>query len=294
MENQGTNLSGTFHRRLLPNPAIAFGSSEGKKLFAEALQEGNLNGYFQIADHFSTQAHPAFCGLGSLSMALNSLLIDPNRVWQGVWRWFDESMLDCCEPLDVIKVKGITITKLRCLAHCNGANTSLQFASNITLEQFRQDIKQVCSLPEDSPKSVMIVSYSRKVLKQSGSGHFSPIGAYNASNDMVLIMDVARFKYPPHWVPLTLLFEAMLPIDEETGKSRGYLLLSASDRLYKNCECKISCCSNTSCSSYESDARELPIDESILPVITNDERREKLNALLQHDSSTCSCGQCQR
>jgi len=43
---------------------------------------------------------------------------------------------------------------------------------------------------------------------------------------MVLILDVARFKYPPHWVPLPLLYQSMNAIDAETGKSRGYLLLS--------------------------------------------------------------------
>lgn len=40
----------------------------------------------------------------------------------------------------------------------------------------------------------------RAKLGQSGSGHFSPIGAFDRDTDMVLIMDVARFKYPPHWV----------------------------------------------------------------------------------------------
>ena len=56
---------------------------------------------------------------------------------------------------------------------------------------------------------VMILSYSRKVLNQTGSGHFSPAGAYDPTSDMVLIMDVARFKYPPHWVPLSLLYSSM-------------------------------------------------------------------------------------
>jgi glutathione gamma-glutamylcysteinyltransferase len=50
---------------------------------------------------------------------------------------------------------------------------------------------------------------------------------------MVLIMDVARFKYPPHWVPLQILYDAMQPIDEDSGNSRGYMLLSATDALYK-------------------------------------------------------------
>ncbi|KAK4848728.1 hypothetical protein QYF36_016590 [Acer negundo] len=53
-----------------------------------------------------------------------------------------------------------------------------------------------------------------------GSGHFSPIGGYHAGRDMVLILDVARFKYPSHWVPLTLLWEAMNTIDKATGHHR--------------------------------------------------------------------------
>lgn len=41
----------------------------------------------------------------------------------------------------------------------------------------------------------------------TGDGHFSPIGGYSAQEDMVLILDTARFKYPPHWVPLRMLYE---------------------------------------------------------------------------------------
>lgn len=62
-------------------------------------------------------------------------------------------------------------------------------------------------------------------MYQTGTGHFSPIGGYHAERDMALILDVARFKYPPHWVPLGLLWEAMDTIDESTGLQRGYLHL---------------------------------------------------------------------
>lgn len=58
---------------------------------------------------------------------------------------------------------------------------------------------------------------------QTGGGHFSPIGGYHAGKDMVLILDVARFKYPPHWVPLTFLWDAMNTIDKDTGLYRGYV-----------------------------------------------------------------------
>lgn len=75
------------------------------------------------------------------------------------------------------------------------------------------------------------------------TGHFSPLGGYCAAQDMVLIMDVARFKYPPHWVPLTLLFQSMNEVDNETKRSRGYAILSvdessASKSKLSSCACQ--------------------------------------------------------
>lgn len=76
----------------------------------------------------------------------------------------------------------------------------------------------------------MIVSYSRKTFLQTGDGHFSPVGGYHAARDLVLILDTARFKYPPHWVPLPMLYEAMGPLDPVTQRPRGLLLLTPSPR----------------------------------------------------------------
>jgi hypothetical protein len=45
----------------------------------------------------------------------------------------------------------------------------------------------------------------------------------------VLLLDVARFKYPPHWVPLPLLHESMQAIDAATGRCRGFVLMSRSE-----------------------------------------------------------------
>jgi hypothetical protein len=40
-----------------------------------------------------------------------------------------------------------------------------------------------------------------------------------------LLLDVARFKYPPHWVPLSTLFAATEDVDPESQRSRGWLML---------------------------------------------------------------------
>uniref|UniRef100_A0A804PIW5 glutathione gamma-glutamylcysteinyltransferase n=1 Tax=Zea mays TaxID=4577 RepID=A0A804PIW5_MAIZE len=51
---------------------------------------------------------------------------------------------------------------------------------------------------------------------QTVSGHFFPNGGYHAGQNMVLILDVVRFKYPLHWIPLQLILEAMNTTDNST------------------------------------------------------------------------------
>ncbi|XP_051143617.1 glutathione gamma-glutamylcysteinyltransferase 1-like isoform X2 [Andrographis paniculata] len=140
----------------------------------------------------------------------------------GPWRWFDENMLDCCEPLEKVKDKGISFGKVVCLAHCAGANVKAFRANQSSLDDFRKFIL-ACSSSDDCH---VISSYHRGAFNQTGTGHFSPIGGYHAEKDMALILDVARFKYPPHWVPVGLLWEAMNTIDESTGLHRGFMLVS--------------------------------------------------------------------
>lgn len=212
----------TLYRRPLPSDAIAFSSSEGRTLFGEALNAGGLNGYFRLAEQFHTQSDPAFCGLGSLVVALNALGIDPGRLWKGPWRWFAEDLLDCCVPLPEVRRRGLDLNELGCLARCNGAEVELVYAERSDAHAFRRAVERTAT-----GDTVLIGAYDRASLGQTGSGHFSPLGGYHRARDLVLVLDVARFKYPPHWVPLELLFGAMLPLDSVTNRSRGWLELRA-------------------------------------------------------------------
>ena len=42
----------------------------------------------------------------------------------------------------------------------------------------------------------------------------------------VLILDVARFKYPPYWTSIDLLWESLLSIDSYSGTTRGFCSIS--------------------------------------------------------------------
>ncbi|GAB9470539.1 hypothetical protein Gpo141_00007782 [Globisporangium polare] len=217
----------TFHRRVLPQECIAFSSAEGRKLFTEAITSVNgttnyMQIYFPLAEQFTTQAEPAFCGLATLAMCLNALHIDPGRIWKGAWRWFSEELLDCCTPLETAKEQGISFAQFVCLARCNGALADdVRADSALSLERFREIVKRACATSDE----IVVLNYTRKALDQTGDGHFSPIGGYNEASDMVLLMDVARFKYPPHWVRLPLVFEAIQRVDQSSGLPRGLVVL---------------------------------------------------------------------
>ncbi|TYZ62788.1 hypothetical protein PybrP1_003595 [[Pythium] brassicae (nom. inval.)] len=213
----------TFHRRALPDECVAFSSDEGRRLFADAIAGSFMRVYFPLAEQFTTQAEPAFCGLATLAMCLNALHIDPGRLWKGSWRWFSEELLDCCTPLSVAKQQGVSFAQFVCLARCNGALArGVRADSALSLDAFREYVKRSCA----SSDELVVLNYTRKALAQTGDGHFSPVGGYNEASDMLLLLDVARFKYPPHWVRLPLVFEALQCVDTSSGLPRGLVLLS--------------------------------------------------------------------
>ena len=216
----GSWMEGTLYRRPLPADAIAFSSAEGRALFAEALAAGGMDGYFPLAEQFHTQSDPAFCGLGSLVVALNALGVDPGRLWKGPWRWFAEDLLDCCVPLEEVRARGLDVDELTCLARCNGAEVVLERADATNLGRWRDDLAAGAR-----GDAVIVAAYDRTAMGQTGGGHFSPIGGYHAARDLLLVLDVARFKYPPHWVSAERVWRAMQPVDVVTGRARGWMRL---------------------------------------------------------------------
>jgi Phytochelatin synthase len=74
----------------------------------------------------------------------------------------------------------------------------------------------------------VIVNYLREGLGQQRGGHHSPLAAYDPETDQFLILDVARYKYPPVWVSASKLFDAMNTPDRgNQNRTRGYVLVRA-------------------------------------------------------------------
>ncbi len=57
----------------------------------------------------------------------------------------------------------------------------------------------------------------------SDAGHISPVGAYDAANDRVLILDTDREWYEPYWGSVEAFAKGMATLDSESKAPRGYV-----------------------------------------------------------------------
>ena len=89
--------------------------------------------------------------------------------------------------------------------------------------QFRSTARHALSRPQ----YYLLVNFSRATLSDdnTGGGHFSPLAAFNGRADDLLLLDVARYKYPPFWVDTDLLWQAMATTDTSSGRHRGYIVV---------------------------------------------------------------------
>lgn len=182
----------SFYKRQLPKRLTELASAEGKKRFTSALLNNYAEAFFPLVSQLQTQGHPAFCALTTLSTVLNALEIDPERVWAHPWRWFEESLLDCCVDIENVKKEGLSIDQLARIAKCQGIG--VQVSRRLNVDQARQLIKTSVRGDPDGSFEFVAASYDRKTLGQTGTGHFSPIAAYDPQTDSALVLDVARFK----------------------------------------------------------------------------------------------------
>ena len=113
---------------------------------------------------------------------------------------------------------GIPLSTLQQVIQHFGLKTELFYANELSVDAFRSLIKDTIF-----HQKFMIVNFLRTGLMQQGGGHHSPISAYDEETDRVLLLDVARYKYPAYWVQVADLWKAMNTKDQ--GVYRGVLVV---------------------------------------------------------------------
>jgi hypothetical protein len=221
------SASGAFAQTLpLPDNLTDLNSEQGEKFF---LESAALQAYFPIAANFVTQKTQAYCGVASLVMVLNALQAPaPTSPEYQPYRTFTQDNLldeqtEAILPREVLARQGMTLDQLGGLLALHPAAVEVRHAAEGGLEAFRASARDYLAARDH----FVIVNYLRKALGQEIGGHISPLAAYDAKADRFLILDVARYKYPPVWVKASDLFDAMNTTDAANdNKTRGYVLVA--------------------------------------------------------------------
>lgn len=210
----------------LPPDLIAFDSPEGQELLLES--DAN-DDFWDLSSQFVTQVNQAYCGVASMVMVLNSLDIpapeapqyEPYRVFTQE-NFFDNPATQQVLSPDVVSQQGITLEELGQFLSSYSVNAQVYHSADTTLDEFRRIVVENL----DEPGNFVLVNYLRSEIEQERGGHISPLAAYDEESDRFLILDVARYKYPPVWVEAEDLWRAMATVDSTSGKTRGFVLVS--------------------------------------------------------------------
>ena len=196
----------------LPQNLIGIATDAGEGLLVDADAK---EAYFPLASNFLTQKTQAYCGVASIVMVLNALQLPAPAVPEyDPYRTFtqDNVLDDRAEavlPKAVLAKQGMTLDQLGTLLALQPVEVAVRHAADTSLDAFREAARDYLAKPDH----FVVVNYLRKAIGQEKGGHISPIAAYDGKADRFLILDVARYKYPPVWVKASDLFDAMNTVD---------------------------------------------------------------------------------
>lgn len=204
---------------------IPLTSSKGEQLLYDSSAKQD---FLPLSIHFVSQQNLAYCGAASMTMVLNALgipaPIDPVYVRFPMFTQDNvfNAKTDSIVNAKTVAQQGMTLDQLGGMLATYPIESHVYHAGDSSLGQFRklaiENLKQ--------PGNFILVNYLRKSLGQQTGGHISPLGAYDQTSDQFLILDVARFKYPPVWVKAEQLWQAMNTIDKASGKTRGFVTVN--------------------------------------------------------------------
>lgn len=193
------------------------------------LLDADLNrDYFSLATYVESEQILTFCGPATVAAVANALGIprpSPDRLYP--WTLFTQDTLfneanQKLKPYAMVEHEGLTLAELDTFIENTGLAAEHHFADETSVDELRTAIRETL----EDRDARFIANYSRKALPQEGDGHISPIGAYDEETDSVLILDVAKYKYPPVWISVEKLHAAMMMVDEGSNRSRGFVRVS--------------------------------------------------------------------
>jgi len=210
---------------LAPAPPVSLLSDEGEQLL---MQSTARRAFGPLSAQFVTQKNLSYCGVATLVMVLNAMEVsappvpelEPYRIFT------QDNVLDARTAAvlapQVLLAQGMTLDQFAALAEVQGVFVDVHHADASSVEQFRR--LAITALARS--KQHVVVNYRRAEIGQGKGGHISPLAAYDERSDRFLVLDVARYRYPPVWVSTADLFAAMDTPDASNGdRRRGFVVI---------------------------------------------------------------------
>lgn len=182
--------------------------------------------YFSVQPFVDTQENLAFCGPASMAAILNSLPKERRPVSPQLkpYAYFTQDTFfnpntASIKSRQAALQSGLTLQQSAEMLRSFSVEVDIVYGDQINETSLRDLVKS--SMADQNTR--LLINFDRQQLGQNGHGHFSPAAGYDSASDALLILDVAKFKYPPFWVSVPDLLRAMNTIDPDSGKSRGLI-----------------------------------------------------------------------
>jgi len=191
--------------------------------------------FFALQSGLDAQLNQAYCAVASAAALLNSLRssagalnlslpVDP--IYKPYAYATQTDLLSTrCANRNVIHYNasydgifhtpgGINLGQTKALLECHLPRavwqvTAVQVDATVSRDNFRKAIAGALR----NKQARVLINYDRPVVGQAGGGHFSPIASYSKDQDSFLVMDVAKYKYPPVWISVGRLHAAAGTVD---------------------------------------------------------------------------------
>ena len=228
---------------------VAFGSEEGMARFVRAVAKADFPA---LANQFEAQSNGAFCGPTTAAIVLNAVHAQSRDLPRDRSRLRDEDLryvpggFDLTVPrytqdnviergrktraqvlgapviIDGKQVRdgGYQLRQLDELLRAHDLVTRL-----VVVDEAKSAAEVRADLVENLKRAgdYVVVNYRRDAVGQRGGAHISPLGAYDAESDSVLVLDVNPASAGWVWMPIALLVSGMRTLD--TVENRGYILV---------------------------------------------------------------------
>lgn len=187
--------------------------------------------FWALSPFVKPQFTSSACSVAAVTAVVNGLAGLPARAEDTVMT--QTELLDLTGSADWAALSaeggdGVTFAQLQ--AFTQAAVTAR--ALPLTVRVWRPEVEDAATLDalraaltanEAGAEDAILVYFNQGVVTGDWDGpHVSPIGAYDAASDRVLILEVDQEWYVPYWTPVPVLLAAMLrPAPEDQGVLMG-------------------------------------------------------------------------